>query len=81
MTPISWDNLVDRIMVELDMHQEMESMVRKVQQKLKEAQDRQKIYADQERRHLEFQVEDHVYLKIKSQKSSLKTQGLCQVGT
>jgi hypothetical protein len=50
----------------------MESMVRKVQKNLKEAQDRHKNYADQKRRHLEFQVGDHVYLKVKAQRSSLK---------
>jgi hypothetical protein len=49
----------------------MESMVKKVQQKLKEAQDRQKSYADQKRRHLEFQVGDQVYLKVKARKISL----------
>jgi hypothetical protein len=36
-TPISWDNLADRLMVRLEMIQEMENMVRKVQQNLKEA--------------------------------------------
>jgi hypothetical protein len=51
---------------------EMENTVRKVQQNLKEAQDRHKSYADQKIRHLEFQVGDHVYLKVKAQKSSLK---------
>jgi hypothetical protein len=50
----------------------MENMVRKVQQNLKEAQDRQKSYADHKRRDLEFQVGDHVYLKVKAQKISLK---------
>jgi hypothetical protein len=54
------------------MLQEMEKIVKKVQQNLKEAQDRQKSYADQKRRHLEFQVVDHVYLKVKAQKISLK---------
>jgi hypothetical protein len=39
---------------------------------LKEAQDRQKSYANKKRRHLEFQVGDHVYWKFKAQKSSLK---------
>jgi hypothetical protein len=72
MTPISWDNLADRLMVGPEMLQEMENMVRKVQQNLKEAQDRQKSYADQKRRHLEFQVGDHVYLKVKARKISLK---------
>jgi hypothetical protein len=44
----------------------MENMISKVQQNLKEAQDRQKSYADRKRRHLEFQVGDHVYLKVKA---------------
>jgi hypothetical protein len=46
-TPISWDDLVDRLMVGLEILQEMESMVRKVQQNLKEEHDRQTSYADQ----------------------------------
>jgi hypothetical protein len=58
-------------MVGPDMLQEMESMVRKVKHNLKEAHDRKKSYTDQKRRHLEFQVGDHVYLKFKAQKSSL----------
>jgi hypothetical protein len=45
-TPISWDNLTNRLMVGPEMLQEMESMVRKVQHKLKEAQDKHKSYAD-----------------------------------
>ena len=71
-TLITWDNPVDRLMVGPEMLQEMENMVRKVQQNLKEAQDRQKSYANLKRRHLEFQAGDHVYLKVKVQKSSLK---------
>jgi hypothetical protein len=72
MTPISWENLADRLMVGPEMLKEMENMVRKVQQNLKEAQDRQKSYADQKRRLLEFQVGYHVYLKVKARKISLK---------
>jgi hypothetical protein len=59
-------------MVGPEMLQEMENMVRKVQHNLKKAQDRQKSYAEHKRRLLEIQVGDHVYLKVKSQKSSLK---------
>jgi hypothetical protein len=44
----------------------MENMVRKVQQNLKEEHDKQKSYVDQKRRHLEFQVGDHVYSKFKA---------------
>jgi hypothetical protein len=59
-------------MVGPEMLQEMENMVRKVQQNLKETQDRHKIYANQKRGHVEFQVGDHVYLKVKAHKISLK---------
>jgi hypothetical protein len=41
-TPMSWDNPVDKIMVGPIMLQEMEKMVRRIQQNLKEAQDRHK---------------------------------------
>ena len=46
----------------------MENIVRKVEHNLKEAQDRHKHYADQKIRHLEFQVGDHVYFKVKPEK-------------
>jgi hypothetical protein len=68
VTSISWDKPMERIMVGPEMLQEMESMVRKVQHNLKEAQDRQKSYVDLKRRHLEFQVGDHIYLKVKAEK-------------
>jgi hypothetical protein len=45
--PISWDDLIDRLMVIPEMLQEMESTVIKVQQNIKAAQDRHKSYVDQ----------------------------------
>jgi hypothetical protein len=39
---------------------------------LKASQDKQKIYADKGRTHREFKVGDHVFLKVKDNKSSLK---------
>jgi hypothetical protein len=59
-------------MVGPEMLQEMENMVKKVQHNLKEAQDRHKIYADLKRKHQEFNVGEHVYLKDKARRSSLK---------
>ncbi|KAF8052025.1 hypothetical protein N665_1627s0001 [Sinapis alba] len=35
-----------------------------IKEKMKEAQDRQKSYADKRRKHLEFEVDDFVYLKM-----------------
>jgi hypothetical protein len=51
---------------------EMEKMVKRVQQNLNEAQDSQESYANLKRRHQEFQIGDHVYLKFKARRSSLK---------
>ena len=39
---------------------------------LKANQDRQKIYVDKHRVHREFSVGDHVYLRVREKKSSLK---------
>ena len=44
----------------------------KIKQNLKAAQYRQKSYADKNRTHREFKVGDHVFLKVKANKSSLK---------
>jgi hypothetical protein len=49
----------------------MENRVIKVQQNLKEAQDRHKSYMDLKIRHQEFQVGDHVYLNVKERRHSL----------
>jgi hypothetical protein len=39
---------------------------------LKVAQNRQKIYVDKRRTHREFKVGDHVFLKVKANRISLK---------
>ena len=43
-----------------------------IKQNLKATQDRQKIYADKNIIHREFKVGDHVFLKVKANRSSLK---------
>jgi hypothetical protein len=43
-----------------------------IKQNLKASQDRKKIYSDKGRTHKEFKVGDHVFLKVKANKSSLK---------
>ena len=44
---------------------DLEQLVTKVQMNLKEAQDLQKIYADKKRKDKDYQIGDHVYLKVK----------------
>jgi hypothetical protein len=54
----------------------MEQQVTQIKQNLKVAQNRQKSYANQKRTPREFKMGDHVYLKIKPRRSSLK-MGAC----
>ena len=70
-TPISWDNPVDRLMLGPDLLKEMELTVKQVQGNVKVAQDRQKSYANVKRTEREFQVGDHVFIKVNPKKSSL----------
>ena len=44
--------------------QEMERIVKQIQRNIKTAQDRQKKYVDKKRVHREFEVGEHVYLRI-----------------
>ena len=54
------------------MLKEMEQQVVKIRKNLKTSQDRQKSYVDLKRSHKEFKVGEHVYLRVKKKKSSLK---------
>ena len=63
---------MDRMLIGLELFQEMEQTFHEVQKKLKVAQDPQKSYANLRRKHKEFGVGDHVYLRFKPKKSSLK---------
>ena len=47
-----------------DLVQEMTEKVKKIQHHINMAQSRQKSYADNRRRDLEFVVGDHVFLKV-----------------
>jgi hypothetical protein len=71
-TPVSWDNPTYRVVVGQELLREMEEKMSKINHNLKAAQDKKKIYADKGRTHREFIVGDHVFLKVKANKSSLK---------
>jgi len=70
--PITWDNLVDMIMLGNYMLKDLELMDNKVKNNLKVAQDRQKSYANLKQVHKEFEVGEHVFLKVKPKKSTLR---------
>ena len=55
--------------------EETTDKIRMVKEKMKEAQDRQKSYADKRRKHLEFEVDDLVYLKMITFKGRTRVSG------
>ena len=55
-TLVSQDNPADRAVIGPDFLNEMEEQMLKIKQNLKDAQDRQKSYADKGRNHREFKV-------------------------
>jgi hypothetical protein len=69
---VSWDNLVDRVVLGPELLKDMEDQVVKIKQNLKAAQDRQKFYADKNMTAREFKVGEHVLLKVKTKKIPLK---------
>ena len=63
-TPLYWDQTGERQFFEPDIIQEAEEQVRMIRENLRIAQTRQKSYVDNQRRPMEFEDGDHVYLKV-----------------
>jgi hypothetical protein len=62
----------DIVVLGPELLKEMEEQMVKIKQNLKATQDRQKSYADKNKTYREFKVGEHVFLKVKPKKSSLK---------
>jgi hypothetical protein len=75
-TPVSLDKPADRVVLGPKFLKDMEYQVVKIKKNLKSAQDRQKFYADKNMKDREFKVGEHVLLKVKPNKISLK-MGSC----
>eukprot|EP00253_Pinus_taeda_P012316 PITA_12316 len=78
-TPSSWSGPEDKLVLGPEMLVEMEQLVKKVHANLKVAQDRQKSYADRKRNLKEFQVGEHVYVRIRPRKSTLQWSGCAKL--
>jgi hypothetical protein len=63
-TPLYWDQTGERQFFGLELILEAEEQVRIIRENLRVAQTRQKSYADNRRRPLEFEEGDHVYLMV-----------------
>jgi ribosomal protein L21E len=71
-TSLSWDRLEDRVTVGLELIQEMEEQVIQIRQRLKEAQDRHKSYADAHKTNRSYKVGDQVFIRIRPNKSTIQ---------
>ena len=63
-TPLSWSQTGERKIFGPDLVIEAENKVKVIQENLKAAQSRQKSYANKRRKLLQFEVGDHVYLRV-----------------
>jgi len=71
-TPICWEEVEERKLSKVELIDHTKEIVSKIREKLKASQDRQKSYADTRRQPLQFNVGDHVFLKISPLKGSLR---------
>lgn len=62
-------------MISPEIVEETTEKIRFVKDKMKEAQDRRKSYAEKMRKHLEFEVDDLVYLKMVTFKGRTRASG------
>jgi hypothetical protein len=80
-TPVSWDNPTYGVVLGPTLLKNMEDQMVIIKQNLKAAQDRQKNYADKNMTTREFKVGEHVLLKVKPKKISLKLDSCTKLAT
>jgi hypothetical protein len=67
-TPLSWSESGERVIFGPDLMTEAEEKVKQIQTNILAAQSRQKSYTNKRRSPLEFEVGDHVYLRVSPMK-------------
>jgi hypothetical protein len=67
-TPLNWIESGEKVIFGPDLVEEAEATVRRIQDNLKAAKSRQETYANKRCRPLEFEVGDHMYLRISPMK-------------
>ena len=71
-SPISWNEVGERKLLGLELVQLTTEKIQLIRERLLATQSRQKSYADNRRRDLEFQVGDHVFLKVSPSKGVMR---------
>jgi hypothetical protein len=67
-TSLNWVESREKVIFGPNLVEEAESIVHRVQENLKAAKSRQETYANKRRRPLEFEVGNHVYLRVSPMK-------------
>nr|GFA33719.1 hypothetical protein [Tanacetum cinerariifolium] len=71
-TPIAWTEVGEVKLLGLEVVQETTNKIVQIKERLKVAQDRQKSYADNRRKPLEFSIGDKVLLKVSTRKGVVR---------
>ncbi|XP_010682569.1 uncharacterized protein LOC104897397 [Beta vulgaris subsp. vulgaris] len=71
-SPICWNDVNESLNLGPEMIEETTNKLKLIQERMKAAQDRQKSYADQRRRDLEFVVGEEVLLKVSPTKGVMR---------
>ncbi|KZV41358.1 Retrotransposon protein, Ty3-gypsy subclass, partial [Dorcoceras hygrometricum] len=70
--PILWDDIGEITEIGPDIVEQTTEAIKRIRDRIKTAQSRQKSYADSHRRDLNFEVGDHVFLKISPMKGVIR---------
>ena len=71
-TRVCWTDLNEHNVIVSDIVKETEEKIRVIQQRLKDASDRQKSYTDVKRKYIEYEVGDKVFLKVSPRRKILQ---------
>jgi hypothetical protein len=71
-SPLYWDEVGERKLLGPELVQMTADKVKVIREKMATAQSRQKSYADHRRRDLEFEIGDHVFLKVSPWKGVMR---------
>lgn len=63
-SPVHWDEVGERTLLGPELVQQTTKAIKIIRERMRTAQSRQKSYADNRRKELEFKVGDHVFLKV-----------------
>ena len=69
---VCWTEVGDKSLLEPELVRETTEKVALIRERLRTAQSRQKSYADRRRRPLEFNVGDHVFLRVSPKKGLVR---------